>query len=82
MTRWLLICVSLGPFVGKVMLIEVRRAMVEDIPGVEPAKAPTFLRLRLEKYRDRGDGNDYLIMRREGIPEASDSVRADTSRIL
>ena len=56
--------------------------MVEDIPGVEPAKAPTFLRLRLEKYRDRGDGNDYLIMRREGIPEASDSVRADTSRIL
>jgi len=49
---------------------------------MEPAKAPTFLRLRLETYRDRGDGNDYLIMRREGIPEASDSVRADTSRIL
>src|SRR5438093_11995006 len=49
---------------------------------MEPAKAPTFLRLRLEKYRDRGDGNGYLIMRREGIPEASDSVRADTSRIL
>ena len=34
---------------------------------MEPAKAPTFLRLRLEKYRDRGDGNDYLIMRREGV---------------
>src|SRR6476660_688442 len=48
---------------------------------MDPAKAPTFLRLRLEKYRDRGDGNDYLIMRREGIQEASDSVRADTSRI-
>jgi hypothetical protein len=100
------------------MLIEVRRAMAEDISRVlkfyaaavaqelddkgcfcipyahlvgcyggigfhvmEPAKAPTFLRLRLEKYRDRGDGNDYLIMRREGIQEASDSVRADTSRI-
>ena len=49
---------------------------------MESAKAPTFLRLRLENYRDRSDGNDYLIMRREGIPEASDSVRADTSRIL
>ena len=48
---------------------------------MDPAKAPTFLRLRLEKYRDRGDRNDYLIMRREGIQEASDSVRADTSRI-
>ena len=48
---------------------------------MDPAKAPTFLRPRLEKYRDRGDGNDYLIMRREGIQEASDSVRADTSRI-
>src|SRR6266480_1135457 len=34
---------------------------------MEPAKAPTFLRQRLEKYRDRGDGNDYLIMRREGV---------------
>src|SRR5258705_6389554 len=99
------------------MLIEVRRAMAEDISRVlkfyaaavareldgngcfcipyahlvgfyggigfhvmEPAKAPTFLRLRLEKYRDRGDGNDYLIMRREGIPEAANSVRGDTSR--
>ena len=99
------------------MLIEVRRAMAEDISRVlkfyaaavaqeldgkgcfcipyahlvgfyggigfhvmEPAKAPTFLRLRLEKYRDRGDGNDYLIMRREGVQEASNSVRGDTSR--
>ena len=34
---------------------------------IEPAKAPTFLQRRLEKYRDRGDGNDYLIMRREGV---------------
>src|SRR5207253_9438892 len=50
------------------------------IPREEPAKAPTFLRLRLEKYRDRGDGNDYLIMRREGVQEASNSVRADPSR--
>jgi len=48
---------------------------------MKTVKAPTFLRLRLEKYRDCGDGNDYLIMRREGIQEASDSVRADTSRI-
>ena len=45
---------------------------------MEPAKAPTFLRLRLEIYRDRGDGNDYFIMRREGVQEASDSVHADT----
>jgi len=49
------------------------------IPRDGTAKAPTFLRRRLEKYRDCGDGNDYLIMRREGIQEASDSVRADTS---
>ena len=49
------------------------------IPRDGTAKAPTFLRLRLEKYRDCGDGNDYLIMRREGIQEASNSVRADTS---
>ena len=46
---------------------------------MEPAKAPTFLLLRLELYRDRGHGNDYLIMGREGIQEASDSVPADTS---
>jgi GNAT superfamily N-acetyltransferase len=43
---------------------------------MEPAKAPTFLRLRLEKYRDRGDGNKYLIMRREGVRETSRLVRA------
>jgi len=47
---------------------------------MEPAKAPTFLQRRLEKYRDRGDGNDFLIMRREGVQEASNSVRADPSR--
>ena len=34
MTEWSLICVSLGPFVGTVMLIEVRRAMAEDISRV------------------------------------------------
>ena len=33
---------------------------------IEPAKAPTFLRLRLERYQNRGDGNEYLIMLREG----------------
>ena len=47
---------------------------------MEPATAPSFLQLRLETYRDRGEGNDYLIMRREGIQEVSDSVRADTNR--
>ena len=45
---------------------------------IEPAKAPTFLRLRLERYQDRGDGNEYLIMRREGVQEASSQVRAHT----
>jgi GNAT superfamily N-acetyltransferase len=48
---------------------------------IEPAKAPTFLRLRLERYQDRGDGNEYLIMRREGVQEQSRQVRAHTSRI-
>ena len=38
---------------------------------IEPAKAPTFLRLRLERYQNRGDGNEYLIMRREGIQQSS-----------
>jgi GNAT superfamily N-acetyltransferase len=47
---------------------------------IEPAKAPTFLRLRLERYQDRADGNEYLIMRREGVQEASRQVRPDTSR--
>jgi GNAT superfamily N-acetyltransferase len=49
--------------------------------AIEPAKAPTLLRLRLEKYQDRGDGNEYLIMRREGVQEASSQVRVDTSRM-
>ncbi len=48
---------------------------------MEPAKAPTFLRLRLKRYQDLGDGSEYLIMRREGVQEASRLVRADTSRI-
>jgi GNAT superfamily N-acetyltransferase len=39
--------------------------------AIEPAKAPTFLRLRLERYQDRGDGNEYLIMRREDVEKAS-----------
>jgi N-acetylglutamate synthase-like GNAT family acetyltransferase len=38
---------------------------------IEPAKAPTFLRLRLERYQNRGDGKEYLIMRREGVQESS-----------
>lgn len=37
---------------------------------IEPAKAPTFLRLRLENYQSRGDGKEYLIMRREGAQES------------
>jgi N-acetylglutamate synthase-like GNAT family acetyltransferase len=37
---------------------------------IEQAKAPTFLRLRLEKYQNRGDGKKYLIMRREGVQES------------
>jgi GNAT superfamily N-acetyltransferase len=49
--------------------------------AIEPAKAPTFLRLRLERYQDRGDGNEYLIMRRKGVQEASSQVRVDTSRM-
>ena len=48
---------------------------------IEPAKAPTFLRQRLQRYQDRSDGNEYLIMRREGVEGASRLVRADTSRI-
>jgi N-acetylglutamate synthase-like GNAT family acetyltransferase len=38
---------------------------------IEPAKAPTFLRLRLERYQNRGDGKEYLIMCREGAQESS-----------
>jgi N-acetylglutamate synthase-like GNAT family acetyltransferase len=34
--------------------------------AIEPTKAPAFLRLRLERYQNRGDGKEYLIMRREG----------------
>jgi N-acetylglutamate synthase-like GNAT family acetyltransferase len=49
--------------------------------STEPAKAPTFLRLRLERYQARGDGNEYLIMRRQGVQEASNQVRVDTSRM-
>ena len=48
---------------------------------IETAKAPTFLRLRLERYQNRGDGKEYLIMRREGVQEASRLGRADTSRL-
>ena len=40
---------------------------------IEPAKAPTFLRMRLEKYQNRGDGKQYLIMRREGVRRNADS---------
>jgi len=45
---------------------------------IKPAKAPTFLGLRLEEYQDRDDGSEYLIMRREGVQEASSQVRAHT----
>ncbi len=38
---------------------------------IEPAKAPTFLRLRLERYQNRGDGKEYLIMHREGVQKSS-----------
>jgi len=48
---------------------------------IEPAKAPTFLRLRLKRYQDRGDGIEYLIMRREGVQEASSQIYAHPSRI-
>lgn len=48
---------------------------------IEPAKAPTFLRLRLKGYQDRGDRKEYLIMHREGVQEVSSQVRAHTSRI-
>jgi N-acetylglutamate synthase-like GNAT family acetyltransferase len=48
---------------------------------IEPAKAPTFLRLRLERYQARGDGKEYLIMRRQGVQESSNQVRVDTSRM-
>jgi GNAT superfamily N-acetyltransferase len=40
---------------------------------IEPAKAPTFLQLRLERYQNRGDGKEYLIMRREGIDRNYDT---------
>jgi N-acetylglutamate synthase-like GNAT family acetyltransferase len=38
---------------------------------IESTKAPTFLRLRLERYQNRGDGKEYLIMRREGVQKSS-----------
>ena len=46
---------------------------------IEPAKAPAFLRLRWERYQNRGDGNEFRIMRRGGVQEASSQVRADSS---
>jgi len=38
---------------------------------IEPATAPSFLRLRLERYQNRGDGKEYLIMRREDVQESA-----------
>jgi predicted N-acetyltransferase YhbS len=32
---------------------------------IEPAKAPAFLHLRLERYQNRNDGREYLIMCRD-----------------
>src|SRR5256714_9930691 len=48
---------------------------------MESAKAPTFLRQRLERYQDRGDGNKYLIMHRGGVQEASPLFPGHTRRI-
>ncbi|MBA3968612.1 MAG: GNAT family N-acetyltransferase [Gemmatimonadetes bacterium] len=44
---------------------------------VEPGQAPTFLRERLEGYRTRGDGREYLLMRRAGTAAES---RANVER--
>ncbi len=38
---------------------------------IQPAHAPNFLQLRLERYHSRGDGKKYLIMRRESVRESS-----------
>ena len=38
---------------------------------IEPAKVPTFLRLRLAAYQNRGDGKQYLIMHRQGVQDPS-----------
>jgi N-acetylglutamate synthase-like GNAT family acetyltransferase len=48
--------------------------------AIEPPKAPTLLRLRVERYQARGEGNEYLIMRCRGVQETSSQVRVDTSR--
>jgi N-acetylglutamate synthase-like GNAT family acetyltransferase len=48
---------------------------------IDPAKAPTFLRLRLKRYQDRDDGNEYLIMRREAVHEVPSQVRVENKRI-
>jgi predicted N-acetyltransferase YhbS len=37
---------------------------------IEPAKVPVFLRLRLERYQNRGDGKEYLIMHREAVQKS------------
>jgi GNAT superfamily N-acetyltransferase len=46
-------------------LVSFYRGIGFDV--IEPAKAPTFLRLRLESYLNRSDGKEYLIMHREGV---------------
>jgi GNAT superfamily N-acetyltransferase len=33
---------------------------------IDPSKAPAFLGSRLEGYRNRGDGKEYLLMFRDG----------------
>lgn len=35
---------------------------------IGPAQAPPFLRRRVEGYRDRGDGKEFLLMHRKGQP--------------
>jgi GNAT superfamily N-acetyltransferase len=49
--------------------------------AIEPAKAPTFLRLRLERYQNRGDGKEYLIMRREGVKGLLADMKSSKSKL-
>ena len=38
---------------------------------IPPTNAPAFLRQRLEGYQRRGDGKQYLLMYREGLPDVA-----------
>jgi len=39
-----------------------------EFVGIDPAEAPFFLRSRLAGYQQRGDGKEYLLMRRKKSP--------------